>query len=342
MNDNPAPVNPDPEAIRTFYDRFSSERSRTYVEHGNRRIEKAVARILPLVSEESTVLEIGCGTGLVAEQIARVAIRGSVWACDISAAAIALAQLRVKAANVQFRALDVSGGFAELKAWLPGPVDVVVLVDALEHLPLGLHRQFFENLAIVTHAGSTVVLTFPSPDYQRHLREHSPGELQIIDEIIDLSHLYEVTIQNGFVVKHFSLEDVWLPNQYVHCVLRRRNEDYSQLDNISAAVRQIAGLIRPEEKFILVDQDEWREKISPGHQAIPFLEHEGVYWGPPADDATAIRECERLRQAGARYIVFAQPSFWWLEHYAAFHRYLREQWPCVIENEQVVIFCFHH
>jgi hypothetical protein len=114
--------------------------------------------------------------------------------------------------------------------------------------------------------------------------------------------------------------------------------NYSSADKNTVAVLEIANLIRPGEKFILVDQDEWSQKAPRGRVAIPFLERDGAYWGPPADDATAIRECERLRQAGARYIVFGWPAFWWLEHYAGFRRYLRDRFPCMLQNERLVLF----
>ncbi|MEY2467193.1 MAG: hypothetical protein QOD03_1714 [Verrucomicrobiota bacterium] len=340
MSAKTSPTNPtpEPEAVRAFYNRFSNERSHNYAKNGNLRIDKAIARMLPLVHEDSQVLEIGCGTGLVAEQIARVAVRGFVSACDISDLAIALARDRVKAANAQFRALDVGAGFEDLKAWLPAPVDLVVMVDVLEHLPLDLHERFFQNLTAVMRPESAVALTFPSPDYQRYLRQHRPDELQIIDEIIELPHLHEVAAKTGLAIKHFSLEDIWLPNQYVHCVLKSGALTYSAADKNSAALAEIANLIPTGESFILVDQDEWPRKAPPGRQAIPFLEHDGIYWGTPADDATAILECERLHQSGAHYIVFGWPAFWWLEHYAGFHRHLRDQLRCLIQNERLIIF----
>src|SRR5438552_9235031 len=54
-----------------------------------------------------------------------------------------------------------------------------------------------------------------------------------------------------------------------------------------------------------------------------FRSKEGRYWGKPPDDATAIRELERLRKAGAGFIVFIRSTFWWLEYYGGLHRYLR-------------------
>src|SRR6059036_1810558 len=60
--------------------------------------------------------------------------------------------------------------------------------------------------------------------------------------------------------------------------------------------------------------------------------------GKPPDDATAIRELERLRKAGASFIVFIWSTFWWLEYYAGLHRYLRAQFPCIQQDERIVVF----
>ncbi len=58
---------------------------------------------------------------------------------------------------------------------------------------------------------------------------------------------------------------------------------------------------------------------------LPFLEKQGAYWGSPPDDTTAIVELERMRQGEARFIAFAWPAFWWLDHYGKFQEYLRSQ-----------------
>jgi len=96
-------------------------------------------------------------------------------------------------------------------------------------------------------------------------------------------------------------------------------------------------LVSLDEPFILVDEEQLRPLL-PHCRAIPFLERDGAYWGPPADDATAIGELERLRAAGARLIVFAWPCFWWLEHYAAFALHLRANFKIVREDSLLVAF----
>jgi succinoglycan biosynthesis protein ExoV len=108
--------------------------------------------------------------------------------------------------------------------------------------------------------------------------------------------------------------------------------------NIHEAGKGIDSVVPPEDLVIFVDEDQWRNQLSSGRRLVPFLEREGQYWGPPADSETAIQELDRLRGVGARFIIFAQPAFWWLEYYARLTGHLRSHFPCSLENEQLVVF----
>jgi LmbE family N-acetylglucosaminyl deacetylase len=105
-----------------------------------------------------------------------------------------------------------------------------------------------------------------------------------------------------------------------------------------AATQEIIGVIPPEASFVLVDDGrlEAPELFAPRH-CMPFLEKDGCYWGKPSDDATAIRELERLREAGASFIAFVSSTFWWLDYYSGLRRYLL-QFPCVQRDERIVVF----
>lgn len=102
--------------------------------------------------------------------------------------------------------------------------------------------------------------------------------------------------------------------------------------------QDITSIIPAGATFILVDQAQFGSMVAPERHAIPFLEHQGQYWGPPQDDSMAISEFERLRSAGAQFIVFGWPAFWWVEYYTTFHHYLRSQFPCVLRNDRLVVF----
>jgi hypothetical protein len=81
-----------------------------------------------------------------------------------------------------------------------------------------------------------------------------------------------------------------------------------------------------------------RWTLGSGRVAVPFLERDGVYWGPPLDDETAIRDMERLREAGAKFMVFWWSEYWWLDYYAAFGQHMRNNYRCLLEDDSVIIF----
>ena len=113
----------------------------------------------------------------------------------------------------------------------------------------------------------------------------------------------------------------------------------SWFHRIYAAMDEITAVVPPAESFILVDENHWgTAEIVRGRRRIPFLEHDGQYWGPPADDRTAIGELERLRQQGAGFIVFAWPAFWWLDHYSGLHQHLQARYRRILENDRLIIF----
>jgi hypothetical protein len=108
---------------------------------------------------------------------------------------------------------------------------------------------------------------------------------------------------------------------------------------LSIAQQQVRELAPAGDAVILVDQDVWRgAEIELGRRIIPFPERDGRYGGPPADDHAAIAELERLRKDGTAFIVFVADCFWWLDYYVEFHRYLRAQFHCIIEDERLVVF----
>ncbi len=127
----------------------------------------------------------------------------------------------------------------------------------------------------------------------------------------------------------FSMYKTFVGN---HTVIGRRfSKALAQRDIRRAVPRGCA--------FILVDEDQWASgDWTAGRRRFPFLERDGRYWGPPADDTTAIREMERLRQSGASFIVFAWPAFWWLEYYSEFHSYLRSRYRSLVKNSRIVAF----
>jgi hypothetical protein len=111
------------------------------------------------------------------------------------------------------------------------------------------------------------------------------------------------------------------------------------MNDLLAIPQDIAALVPAGESFILVDQDRLGSEVAAGRRRIPFLERDGQYGGAPPDDATAIRELERLRRrSGPSFMVFAWPAFWWLDYYAGLRDHLGSKFRCVLKNERLVAF----
>lgn len=104
------------------------------------------------------------------------------------------------------------------------------------------------------------------------------------------------------------------------------------------AAREIDALVPAGDTFILVDEEGFGRDFAPGRRRFPFLERDGVYHGRPPDDATAVRELERLRAAGATTIVFGWPAFWWLEHYRGLAEHLGSLYPRSHSTPRLIAF----
>lgn len=147
-----------------------------------------------------------------------------------------------------------------------------------------------------------------------------------------LSHYhYEVTLLREYLHKQgIQIEDAFE---------RWKGSYYESLQRMVELGQELELFIPLGQKYILVDMNQFgQHQLLENTQSIPFLEKNGLYWGPPSDDAIAIDEFERLRREGASCIVFGWPAFWWLDYYTQFNHYLRTKFRCVLDNDRLVVF----
>src|SRR5574338_1223151 len=115
---------PSAEVIRADFDRIA-----THARGSAEAVEPAARRLIAEVPLRSRVLEIGCGTGLFARELATR--RGArVTAIDLAPRMIDVARVRTGASlGIDYRVAD----FMELS---PRGFDAVVAINTLHHLPL--------------------------------------------------------------------------------------------------------------------------------------------------------------------------------------------------------------
>jgi oxalate---CoA ligase len=95
----------------------------------------------------------------------------------------------------------------------------------------------------------------------------------------------------------------------------------------------LGKLVPAGERYILVDDYEWGGTFLEDRLALSFPEGVGLY-----DGETAVRDLVQLREAGANFIIFASPAFWWLSVYVELREFLQTRFDCILQNECVVAF----
>ncbi|MGH2755263.1 MAG: glycosyltransferase family 2 protein [Actinomycetota bacterium] len=107
---------------------------------------------------------------------------------------------------------------------------------------------------------------------------------------------------------------------------------------LQRAVTELKKLVDPGETFALIDDGVWGRDVHAVLGSVPFLEREGIYWGPPADDASAIEEVKKLLERNITIVAIAWTSFWWLKHYPGFASVLNERGVRLHESDVLRVF----
>jgi hypothetical protein len=234
--------------------------------------------------------------------------------------------------------------------------DLVVSLEVAEHLPLECAETFVESLinlgdvilfsAAIPCQGGTDHFNEQWPDYWvSHFKRKEYIAIDCIRDKVWQNELVEWWYAQNILLfmRAQSLEKYpLLKKEAENTAIRKLSivhpRSYLELHRLFKTVNEIGRLISHGQRFILVDHDVIRGQLVNERWAIPFLEREGKYWGVPSDDDTANRELTRLRESGAKFLVFTWDAFWWLDYYAEFHSKLKSQYHCVLKNERLVVF----
>lgn len=110
------------------------------------------------------------------------------------------------------------------------------------------------------------------------------------------------------------------------------------MDQLYVATEKLSAIIPDGSKYILVDDDQFGPEMMSGRRALTFFMTEGQYYGAPENDEKAVGELIKLREQGAKYIVFMWPSFWWLDTYGELNQLLCDHYKCVLRNDRAIVF----
>jgi hypothetical protein len=114
---------------------------------------------------------------------------------------------------------------------------------------------------------------------------------------------------------------------------------YERLERSLELSEEINAAVPPGQAFALVSERMMVPNLVTSRKAMPFFARDGGQpLTAPASDAEAVEEVERVRSAGAGFIVFASPETGWLERYPGLGEHLRSTAHCTLESERLTVF----
>jgi glycosyltransferase involved in cell wall biosynthesis len=120
--------------------------------------------------------------------------------------------------------------------------------------------------------------------------------------------------------------------------IHRRYQGRKWQSDIRRLTEEIQSLVPERSTLIVVDEGNFAASVFPQRHPLPFLEHDGQYWGPPANDDAAIQAVEKMRERGADFLVVIWPAFWWLDFYRGWSGYLHTRHRCIMQNNRIIVF----
>ena len=294
----------------------------------------------------SSVLDIGAGEGKYGEMLRRVQPKAKLIAVELDADYVE--QYKLRDLYDEVWGLDA----ADLMNDLARTYDAVILGDCIEHMRKSVGLDL---LNFLVYRSRIIVVKFPvqmiQDPYQGHQSEAhvsvwSEHDFRGMDCLFAERDFICLAMVRGYLNQTME----WLPAPVMQrfgyasmAEFYARDPARLSLADVESrrqgsALTEIGMVIPSGATYILVDELQTRLAADAEHTALPFLERDGEYWGPPADSQDAIREIERMRQSGCTHIVFAWPAMWWLDYYRDMTEYLRTRHRRVLESDRLRIF----
>ncbi len=182
----------DKDNIFSFYDQFAESQEKPGINSRHLNIlDKVKAAGL---NANHSILEIGCGIGVVSQLLATQVKQGNVLAVDISLENIKKARALWKDhANLKFEVSDMTDFTMEGKTF-----DFFVFPYILEHIPEDQYIRLFRTIHKHAHQDSVIFIHIPAPRYLQWMIENDPQKLQVIDQPLDSGELIKSITTNGF------------------------------------------------------------------------------------------------------------------------------------------------
>lgn len=185
------------------------------------------------LKDDSSVLEIGCGIGTLTSLLAKAVTKGKIVATDISDESIEHAKAELKDhSNIELLTADVVE-FQDARKF-----DLIVMPDVIEHVPVDHHPGIFLKLSAMMYDHSVLAINIPFPPFNAWAMEHTPDQMQIIDQALHTNDLLNAAYPAGLHLSQLETYSLWnLPYDYQWIIFHKneRAKHFKRLSKLQVA-----------------------------------------------------------------------------------------------------------
>ncbi|MDR7129201.1 cyclopropane fatty-acyl-phospholipid synthase-like methyltransferase [Algoriphagus sp. 4150] len=199
----------------SFYDQFAENQDKPGINSRHLNILDKVKDAG--LSANHSILEVGCGIGILSHLLAKQVKEGEVFAVDISPESIKKAKTLWKdQVNLKFEVSDMHD-FDKLGKTF----DFFVFPDIMEHISMDQYDHLFRNINKHAHQDSVIFIHIPSPRYLQWMIENDPQKLQLIEQPLDSGDLIKSITSNGFYLEKMETYPIFFEEKdYQYFVFR--------------------------------------------------------------------------------------------------------------------------
>lgn len=297
-------------------------------------------------ADHGTVLDIGPGEGRFGKMLRRV--RPAVKRIAVELESAYVEQYGLRDIYDELLVMDARRLMDDVRSTF----GAVIIGDVIEHLPKSAGTDL---LHFLVYRSWVMFVKFPvqmlQDDWEGHVSEAhvsvwSELDFSIFDHVFIERDPMQMAVVRGY--RNRAIE--WLPGPFIRALgydsctayYDERPERWKRADRDTRWRQQcdaaLESLMRPGEKFIMIDQEQSGLLSRRADSRIPFLEQNGEYFGMPANDEVALSELQRQRAAGAKWLVMTQSAFWAIQFYPGLMRELHTNHRCTLQNDSLMVF----
>jgi 2-polyprenyl-3-methyl-5-hydroxy-6-metoxy-1,4-benzoquinol methylase len=210
--------------VAEFYDKFWADIEQKKLSGINSRHRNILLQLKKAgMRKNSTVLEIGCGLGMLTNFISKALPQGHITGVDISPESIEYASKKYGSRNASFEVNDMTNFRSDMK------FDFVVFPDVLEHIPIEAHHAIFKTIRTLVKNNSVVLVHIPHPIALEYMHIHHKSELQIIDQPLHTNQFLKAVYQNDFFLFSLKTYSIFYEEPDYQCMLIKPNESYKSM-----------------------------------------------------------------------------------------------------------------